>query len=357
MKKTTKLIVTLILITLITLLSFNITKAHTVELDPDSLISFPNFIFGGEGKISIKLTDTNYKLYWQLVEISKSDYTKIEEIQDAGKKDLTDKETEMKNLKTEYENLKSTKDEKKKEYDQAVADKLTESEISAAKDAYDVALKNYNDKVTEYNSKVDEYNKKVNEVNDKVKELIPAFVENNWSETTDGNFKVDLSNYSGEKVFVVWAKLVFNGKTSYDEVIYTMNGTKSEDIKVTAVSLDKTEITVEEGSNYNLLATITPNDATNKNIKWSSDNKDVATVENGKVVGVKEGTATITVQTEDGEFTATCKVSVTKKSDNTTADKNIPQTGTTATMTIVISSIIFIGVIACLACKKYNGIK
>lgn len=45
---------------------------------------------------------------------------------------------------------------------------------------------------------------------------------------------------------------------------------------------------------------------------WSSDNEQVATVENGKVTAVGAGTTTITVETKDGEFTATCEVTVSK---------------------------------------------
>lgn len=368
MKKTNKLVIISIIAILVALLSFNVIYAHTVELDPDSLISFPSFIWGGEGKITIKSTETNYKLYWQPVEISSSDYKKIEEVQSTGKKKLTDIESQMKELKTECENLKTTLDTKSNEYKQAISDKASESEIAAAKTAYDEALKNYNDKVGEYNTKVKEYNTKAKELNDSVKELIPGYVESNWIETKDTSFKVDLSKFSGERVFVVWAKLDSNGKVSYDEVIYTMSGTKSEEIKVTAVSINKSELTIEEGNNYLLSATVTPNDATNKDIEWSSDNEEVATIEKGQVTAVKEGTATITAKTKDGEYTATCKVTVTKKSaepskeedkkdDNTTADKQIPQTGTKATMSIVLASMVVIGIAGYLGYRRYNGIK
>ena len=84
---------------------------------------------------------------------------------------------------------------------------------------------------------------------------------------------------------------------------------------VNEVSLDKTELALTVGDTQTLTATITPNDANNKNVSWSSDKPSVATVdENGKVTAVAEGTAKITVTTVDGKKTADCAVTVTAKS-------------------------------------------
>ena len=80
---------------------------------------------------------------------------------------------------------------------------------------------------------------------------------------------------------------------------------------VSGVSLNKTNLELIEGSSETLLATITPSNAANKKVTWSSSNSSVATVDdNGKVTAVMVGTATITVTTEDGGKTATCEVSV-----------------------------------------------
>ncbi len=82
-------------------------------------------------------------------------------------------------------------------------------------------------------------------------------------------------------------------------------------VSVTGVSLDKSELSLSEGGKYTLTATITPSDATNQNVTWSSDNTAVATVsDSGVVTAVAEGTANITVTTEDGGFAATCAVTV-----------------------------------------------
>ena len=85
------------------------------------------------------------------------------------------------------------------------------------------------------------------------------------------------------------------------------------DVSVTGVSLDKTEITLNEGRTQTLTATIEPDNALDKELVWSSSNDLVATVDQtGKVTGVSAGTATITVTTHDGGYTATCTVEVTK---------------------------------------------
>jgi uncharacterized protein YjdB len=81
-------------------------------------------------------------------------------------------------------------------------------------------------------------------------------------------------------------------------------------VAVTGVSLDKTSVTLEIGRETELIATVLPENATNKNVSWSSSNDAVATVENGIVEGIAEGTAVITVTTEDGGETATCSVTV-----------------------------------------------
>ena len=82
---------------------------------------------------------------------------------------------------------------------------------------------------------------------------------------------------------------------------------------VSDVSLNYTSIEMTEGDQFTLTATFTPENATNKNIIWTTSNAEVATVSDGKVTAVKAGTATITVTTEDGNKTATCEVNVTEK--------------------------------------------
>jgi uncharacterized protein YjdB len=80
---------------------------------------------------------------------------------------------------------------------------------------------------------------------------------------------------------------------------------------VVGVELDCTYKRIEAGKEFQLTASITPEDATNKNVTWQSSATDVAIVDaNGKVTAVAAGVAMITVTTEQNGYTATCKVVV-----------------------------------------------
>ncbi len=92
--------------------------------------------------------------------------------------------------------------------------------------------------------------------------------------------------------------------------------------KVDHVTLNQTTLTLEKGETETLTATVTPQNASNKNVTWSSSNNEVATVADGTVTAVGAGEATITVTTEDGGKTATCKVTVN-------APQTVPVTGVT----------------------------
>ena len=82
---------------------------------------------------------------------------------------------------------------------------------------------------------------------------------------------------------------------------------------VTGVTLDQSTLSLEVGGTATLTATVEPSDATDTSVTWSSDNADVATVDQkGKVTAKAAGTANITVTTTDGSKTATCAVTVTE---------------------------------------------
>lgn len=82
---------------------------------------------------------------------------------------------------------------------------------------------------------------------------------------------------------------------------------------VDGVRISDTAITINMGGYATLEAIISPEYATNKNVTWSTSDDTVAAVDsdNGVVSTVGEGTATITVTTEDGGFTAACEVTIT----------------------------------------------
>ena len=98
-----------------------------------------------------------------------------------------------------------------------------------------------------------------------------------------------------------------------NEGSFTYNvGVTVIDVPVTGITLNHTTFTLDAGdTKNNLTATISPPNATNKNVTWSSSNAAVATVSNtGTVTAVAAGTAVISVTTADGNFTAIANVTV-----------------------------------------------
>ena len=97
-------------------------------------------------------------------------------------------------------------------------------------------------------------------------------------------------------------------------------------VAVTGVSLNKTSLSFTgTGSSQILTATVSPSNATNKTLTWSSSNTSVATVSNGVVKAVGFGTATITAKSNNGK-TASC--SVTVNPIQPTGIKATPETST-----------------------------
>ena len=119
-----------------------------------------------------------------------------------------------------------------------------------------------------------------------------------------------------------------NGATVYLEyevsgVYYTYSTTISSDmtiavtigsvspISVTGVTVSPTTASLETGGTQQLTATVSPNNATDKTVSWSTSNSSVATVSStGLVTAAGVGSATITVTTTDGHKTATCVITV-----------------------------------------------
>lgn len=98
----------------------------------------------------------------------------------------------------------------------------------------------------------------------------------------------------------------------------TLSGGQAEEqtgVKVTAITLNKTATTITAGQTETLsVSSVTPDDATDQTVTWSSDNEAVATVDaDGKVTAVALGTANITATANDGSgVKATCAVTVSK---------------------------------------------
>jgi uncharacterized protein YjdB len=133
---------------------------------------------------------------------------------------------------------------------------------------------------------------------------------------TNDNITLKAYNYDGNVVETMNYRLESTGKLT--------KLTPPTSVRVTGVALDKTALTlISGGTGYKLTATVTPSNATNKNVTWKSDKTTVATVDaSGNVKPIAAGTAKITVTTQDQSKTATCTVTVTAKVDETGATLN-----------------------------------
>ena len=105
---------------------------------------------------------------------------------------------------------------------------------------------------------------------------------------------------------------VFTMAVMFGTVSCSDDDDDSKPVAVSAVSVSPATATVKVGESVTLSATITPSDAAEKTITWTSSDDKIATVDAGKVTGVAEGSATITATTKDGGKTATSTVTVSK---------------------------------------------
>ena len=145
----------------------------------------------------------------------------------------------------------------------------------------------------------------------------------------DAPWSVALANptFKADQTIEVNAKVTFDFPGNVSEgdfallkiTVVTEGGKEQSATRVivytTQVAVEKVELadaSVAKGNTMQLTPTFTPANATNKKVTWTSSKPEVATIAaDGKVTGVAEGETTITVTTEDGSKTATCKVTVT----------------------------------------------
>ena len=90
-------------------------------------------------------------------------------------------------------------------------------------------------------------------------------------------------------------------------------------VAVTSITFDKTSLSMKVGGTETITATVSPYNATDKTITWSSSDVSVATVADGKVTAKKPGTATITAKS--GIYTADCTVTITVNTESVILDK------------------------------------
>ena len=140
--------------------------------------------------------------------------------------------------------------------------------------------------------------------------LEPADAMNRKITWTSTDTKVATVNDKGEVTAVGKGTCTIKATSDKNASVYGSCSVTVSEIEVENISLDKQTLKVGTGKTSEaLVVTFTPANATNKTITWSSNPTTVATVSDGKVTGIKEGTATITVTAANGK-TATCSVTV-----------------------------------------------
>ena len=111
----------------------------------------------------------------------------------------------------------------------------------------------------------------------------------------------------------------FNNAPGRNNNPFENNVVTPSDGKVKGISLNYETASLKLGKTLTLVATVDPYDAENQEVSWESNNTDVATVSsNGTVTSVATGTATITVTTSEGGYSASCVISVIEESNEDT---------------------------------------
>ena len=100
----------------------------------------------------------------------------------------------------------------------------------------------------------------------------------------------------------------YRGKVAYLPI--TVNLTI---IPATGIEVSQSNVALEVGSSFTVIANVVPSNATNANVVWSTNNPNVATVVNGRITGIGVGSTTVVVETLDGLFRTEITVTVTAK--------------------------------------------
>lgn len=125
-------------------------------------------------------------------------------------------------------------------------------------------------------------------------------------------FLVGCGTDGGESVNSSSTSNIDSSETSTSETSSSIDSSSTEQtISVKSVSLNKSTLDVyTDDTEASLTATVLPENATNKEVTWTSSKTSVATIDDGKITPVGVGTTTITVKTKDGNKTARCTLNI-----------------------------------------------
>lgn len=140
------------------------------------------------------------------------------------------------------------------------------------------------------------------------KTVLPANATNTdatWTSSNTGVVTVENGKVTAKKVGTAIITVSLSGYSATCTVVVV------DTIELKKIAINKSSITIKEQASENLSISYTPSNATNKKVNWKSSNNNVVTVNSdGKITGIKEGSATITAISKDGGHVSTCKVTV-----------------------------------------------
>jgi len=139
-------------------------------------------------------------------------------------------------------------------------------------------------------------------------------------------YHADFYVYEGisNRIKVKYTAYILDGLAKTNLKTVTVTYAYENHIPVTDVTLDRTTASLTVGNTLQLTAAVAPDNATDKNVTWTSSDPGTASVdESGNVTALAAGTAVITVTTEDGNKTATCTLTVYDDNSTELAETNI----------------------------------
>ncbi len=137
----------------------------------------------------------------------------------------------------------------------------------------------------------------------------PSNATNNKIAWNSSNTSIATINENGEVKALKEGTVKITSKSTNGKEDSIELNIKNPDIKISNIILNETNISINVGETKQITITIEPNNATNKTVTWTSSNENIATVENGKVTAITEGTRNIIATSENG-ISSTCKVNV-----------------------------------------------
>lgn len=171
----------------------------------------------------------------------------------------------------------------------------------------------------------------------------PTNATNNQITWSSNDTSIATVNSNGEVTALKEGTVKITSKSSNGKEDSIELNIKNPDIKVSKIILDEESTSINVGNTKHILVTVEPDNATNKTITWTSSNKNIAKVENGKITAIAEGTVDIIATSENG-ISSTCKVTVIDPNKSTTKiNSNNSQTNDTSSQAFAVGSLAAVG--------------